>query len=304
MAQLRNIPLNALRAVEAVARLGNLRAAAQALGVTQGAISQHLRRAEELLGANLFTRGAQGLELTELGRVMSVDLSRGFALLEQAVATASAREVDALTVSVAPVLASKWLVWRMNDFAQAHPELRLRIEATMDLVSPRLGGADVAIRVGRGGWAGVATRKLADQVAFPVCSPALAANVTSVQALHELPVLRDINSPDFWPDWWRLNGGEGDPPSRPGPSYSDAALCLDAAIAGQGVFLAWPALAGDAIARGQLVRPVDGTLRTANAYWFVTQGARLSPNIRAFADWLAVELRRSYSALDIEVGTE
>ncbi|WP_185803018.1 LysR substrate-binding domain-containing protein [Pontivivens nitratireducens] len=302
MAQLRDIPLNALRAVETVARLGTLRAAATALGVTQGAVSQHLRRAEDRLGAQLFTRGPQGLILTELGEAVVTDLSRGFALLEQAVITASRRDESALTVSVAPVFASKWLVWRMNDFAQAHPDLTLRIEASMSLISPRMGGADVAIRVGPGGWRDVYARKLADMLVFPVCSPALAERVASAEDLRALPVLHDLHAADLWPDWWREHAGGGAPPARTGPAYSDAALCLDAAIAGQGVLMAWPTLAGDALARGQLVRPVEGILSSGNAYWLITQGPRMTPDIRAFFDWVQAELGRSYAALDLDLG--
>ena len=302
MVQLRDVPLNALRAVETVARLGNLRAAADALRVTQGAVSQHLRRAEEQLGAQLFTRGPHGLTLTELGSAVAVDLSRGFALLEQAVAQASTRQANALTVSVAPVFASKWLVWRMTDFAQAHPELTLRIEASKSIVAPQMGDADVSIRVGVGGWPDVVARKLADQVVFPICSPALAARIKSVDDLRTLPVLRDLNGPSFWPEWWQAVQAQGSPPAIMGAAYSDAALCMDAAIAGQGVFLGWPTLAGDALARGQLVRPVEGALVTGNSYWLVTQGTRLTPNIKAFADWLSAELSRSYDALGIEIG--
>ena len=55
------IPLNALRAIEIVARTGALKPAADELGVTIGAVSQHIRRAEMRLGLELFERTAQGL---------------------------------------------------------------------------------------------------------------------------------------------------------------------------------------------------------------------------------------------------
>ena len=299
-----DIPLNALRAVEAVARLGSLRAAAAALQVTPGAVSQHLRRAEDGLGVALFDRTPQGLTLTATGRAMAADLGRGFALLEQAVAQASARPRDALTASVAPVFASKWLVWRMQAFARAHPELSLRIEATVELADLRRGGADVAIRVGQGGWPGVRARRLADQVLFPVCCPPMAETVRRARDLRALPVVRDINGGDPWPDWWRATGQDGPPPDRPGPLYSDGALCLDAAIAGQGLFMGWPTLAGDAIAQGRLVRPLPGTLRTGQAYWLVTAEGRLSPELRALHDWLRAELATSYAELGLDIGAD
>ena len=58
------IPLNALRAIEIVARRGALAPAAEELNVTPGAVSQHIRRAEERLGIELFERTPQGLRPT------------------------------------------------------------------------------------------------------------------------------------------------------------------------------------------------------------------------------------------------
>ncbi len=71
-------------------------------------------------------------------------------------------------------------------------------------------------------------------------------------------------------------------------------LCLDAAIAGQGVFLAWETLANDAIAMERLVAPFPDRYPTGIAYWFVTAAdAPLSPRVRAFRDWLQQELAAS-----------
>ena len=49
-------PLNALRAFEAAARHLNFRLAAEELGVTQGAVAQHVRTLEADLGIKLFDR--------------------------------------------------------------------------------------------------------------------------------------------------------------------------------------------------------------------------------------------------------
>jgi DNA-binding transcriptional LysR family regulator len=78
---------------------------------------------------------------------------------------------------------------------------------------------------------------------------------------------------------------------REGPVFSDASLCLDAAIAGQGVFLGWETLASDAIAFGRLVAPFPDRYATGIAYWFVTGlQHRLSPAAQAFRAWLKEEL--------------
>ena len=84
-----------------------------------------------------------------------------------------------------------------------------------------------------------------------------------------------------------------------GPVYSDGALGLDAAIAGQGVFMAWETLAADALARGCVVEPFPGRIATGIAYWFVTaEGVRLPPHVRRFRDWLKAELKDTAAGLN------
>ena len=57
-----NMPFASLRAFEAVFRLSNFSAAAAELGVSQSAISQHVKVLEEWLGQDLLLRGARRSE--------------------------------------------------------------------------------------------------------------------------------------------------------------------------------------------------------------------------------------------------
>src|ERR1700744_4006770 len=56
-----------LRAFHAVAEHGGVSKAAQALSLTQTAVSDHVRRLEQDYGVKLFERGPRGVETTELG---------------------------------------------------------------------------------------------------------------------------------------------------------------------------------------------------------------------------------------------
>ena len=84
MNQLRHRPLTigALRAFEAVARLGSMSAAADELAVTHGAISRHVRTLEESLGVPLLKRGVQASELTVEGLRLAEGLTTAFAVIE------------------------------------------------------------------------------------------------------------------------------------------------------------------------------------------------------------------------------
>jgi LysR family glycine cleavage system transcriptional activator len=297
MRNLNRVSLGGLRAIEAVGRLGSLRAAADEIGVTPGAISQQVQKAEAQLGCMLFERRPKGMTLTPRGHDVLRHLTSGMSELSAAVALATRHQEDTLTVSVAPVFAGKWLVWRLNRFHEAHPHMRIRVDATSAFVDPDMSDVDVCIRVGSGQWSGVKTKRLADQRAFPVCSPALAAQINSLGDLSRVPVIRDRGEMFGWNIWLKPNGLD-DAILSDGPVFSDASLCLDAAIAGQGVFLAWEALACDALRSGRLVAPFPDRYPTGFSYWYVTgRYAPASRSVRDFEAWLRSELEAS-----IEVG--
>jgi len=290
MKNLNRVHLNALRATEAVLRLGSLAAAADELGVTIGAVSQHVIRCERQLGRSLFDRSGRLLQPTSFGRQIAGPLNEGFARLDEAV-TLSRRQADMLlTISVAPVFASKWLVPRLARFSARHPELRLRLDASVALVNPDASDVDLAIRVGEGGWPEVKAEFVLPLEVFPVCAPQLAERLNEPRDLLSAPIVRDSNANISW-DLWLAPHGLSDRQLGEGDSFTDAALALDAAIAGQGVLLAWPFLAHDALSAGLLVRPFRELARTKDGYWLVTSKKRTEPRkVRDFKTWLKQEI--------------
>jgi DNA-binding transcriptional LysR family regulator len=290
MNNLNRYPPAALRALEAAGRLGGLAKAAEELGVTVGAVSQHVRKVEAQLGRRIFEREGRGVRPTAVGAPLLAGLSRGFAEISRALAGAEARPQSILTISVAPALATKWLVPRLTRFYTAHPNLRLRIDAAVQLVDLDASDIDAGLRVGKGPWPKVRAEWLAPLVLFPVCSPALAAGLARPEDLSALPIIDDHGAPGRWPLWLAAKGVP-DLPLRRGPVYSDAVLCLEAAIAGQGVAMAWPTLAVDALRAGILKSPFPEAAAGGESYWLVTSAAR-SPSIplRAFGSWLREEL--------------
>jgi LysR family transcriptional regulator, glycine cleavage system transcriptional activator len=290
MRNLSRFHLTGLRAVEAAGRLGTLRAAADELGVTIGAVSQQILKAEEQFGRPLFERLPKGLRPTPFGQDILKYLTAGFVEISAGLAFAERRRDDVLTVSVAPVFASKWLVWRLQRFHEQNPDIRIRIDADVALVDPDTSDVDVCIRVGWGNWPHVKAEKLIDQLIFPVCSPLLGKRLRTPSDLAAVPIIREPTPMFGWNAWLGPNGLD-DSILGDGPVFSDASLCLDAAVAGQGVFLAWETLAGDAMSFGRLSAPFPDRYATGIAYWFVT--SRTLPQtraVKAFHDWLKAEL--------------
>ncbi|MAS15013.1 MAG: LysR family transcriptional regulator [Nitratireductor sp.] len=292
MKHLPRVHLNGLRAVEAVGRGGSLSAAAEELGVSVGAVSQQVVKTEAQLGVAIFERTGRGIRPTALGRQFIERLGIGFQALDSAVALTRHDTDSVLTISVAPVFAAKWLVPRLARYARAHPETKLRLEASIGLVHPDSTDIDLAIRVGEGNWPDVRAEHLLPQEVFPVCAPSIAKHLKTPEDVLTAPIIRDANSNIEW-DVWLKPLGLDERDLAEGDTFTDAALCLDAAIAGQGVMLAWHTLAHDALRGGQLVAPFRERAKTRFSYWLITSQNRPEPaKVRNFKTWLRSEIER------------
>ncbi|TKT77357.1 LysR substrate-binding domain-containing protein [Aquamicrobium sp. LC103] len=293
MKELNRVHLNGLRALEAVGRLGTLQRAAEELGVSPGAVSQQIVKCEKQLGQLVFDRVGRGLVPTAFGRGFLARLSTGFRELDNAVASSRHHAEEVLTLSVAPVFASKWLVPRLARYSRLHPDIRVRLDASTNLIDPDASDVDLAIRVGDGNWPEARVEFLLPQEVFPVCAPELARQIREPRDILKLPIVRDANSTLSWNTWLKQFGLDesqlGD-----GYSFTDAALCLDAAVAGQGVMLAWQTLAHYALSVGQLVAPFPERAATGLGYWLVTSSSKREPRkVTNFKRWLKSEIEET-----------
>lgn len=283
------VPLNALHAIEIVARTGALRPAADELGVTIGAVSQHIRRAEARLGVELFERTPQGLRPTPLLDEARPLLAGGFSSLADAMRALQRPGDSVLTLTLGSVFASRWLIRRLPHFTAAYPQIEFRMVATGRLVDLARSDIDCAIRYGEGKWPDVRAEPLGCRPFSPVASPALAARIKRVSDLGKLPVIEDQSTMLTWPLWFER--AKAAPPKMTGPRYSDPALAYEAAIAGQGVLLAVDRMSEDAVRAGQLVRPFAISAENPHDYWFVTSTLRRVPRkVAQFREWLMEEL--------------
>jgi LysR family transcriptional regulator, glycine cleavage system transcriptional activator len=253
MRNLNRIPLSSLRVIEAIGRLGMLARAAEELGVTPGAVSQRLGKSEEAMGRRLFLRAPSGLAPSELCAGVLPRLTRALGELSAVVDEIDTARRCALVVSVAPIFASRWLIWRIRRSNEQWPEISVRIEPNVALIDLDASDVDVEIRVGRTPGPGADAVRLLGQLVFPVCSPALAPQIRTLDDIFALPIIRENARLYGWDAWLAASGSVAELPA--GPTYRDASLCLDAAVTGQGVFMAWETLACDALKRNVLAAP-------------------------------------------------
>ncbi len=283
------IPLNAIRAIEIVARRGALAPAAEELGVTPGAVSQHLRRAEERLGLELFERTPQGLKPTAALRQILPQLTSGFTALADAVASLKPGDEKVLTLTVGSVFASRWLIWRIAKFNKLHPEIEVRLVVTGTMIDLAHSDIDFGIRFGRGKWPGLKAELVGGSRYSPVTAPPLAKLLQSPADLAHVPLIRDTASMLPWEPWFAAAGAA--PIEQTGPRYDDPALAFDAAISEQGVLMAVDMMSADAVSDGRLVRPFATSVESDLGYWLiVAEGRREPKKVRLFREWIRAEV--------------
>ncbi|NER65798.1 LysR family transcriptional regulator [Pseudomonas sp. MAFF212427] len=287
------LPLLALRAFAETGRLGSLKAAAESLGVTPGAISQQIRLLEDRLGVTLFVRSRHGVYLTEAGARAHPGLLRGFDQIEKSLATLQALSVEkTLTISTVPSLASTWLVPRIGRFSTRHPGIEVRVEASSKLVDFKRERIDVALRHGLGSYPGLESILLMAPVLLPVASPALLAKgpaISSPLDCLQYPLLQDADRAD-WMLWLQAHGVEVDSAAQRGPSFDEDLLLLRAAATGQGIALVQDKHAQEDIESGKLVVALDKPWPSRFAYYAVTRAESLQrPEVQAFIDWVREE---------------
>ncbi|RQS65476.1 transcriptional regulator GcvA [Burkholderia sp. Bp8963] len=281
-------PLNALRAFEVSARHLNFRAAADEIGVTQGAVAQQVRHLEDALGLRLFERLPRGLALTHDGAAYFSDVQRALNAIADATDKLVKRRAT-LTISTTPSFASKWLIPRLAHFTDAHPDIDVRVIADQQLATFRHDGVDLAIRFGKPPFGkSLAARQLFPLDVCAVCSPSLRAAPASPRALAGHVLLHDAH--DLWPDFLAALPEPVDIDPHKGLRFNQTSLAIDAAVAGQGIALATDPLVERDIAAGRLCKPFDVALPLSVGFYLVYPGERRDDDTLAvMRDWLIAQ---------------
>ena len=297
---LTTLPYAALRAFESVVRLNGFSRAADELGMSQSAVSQHVRLLEDWTGHRLLIRGARASTPTDEGRRLAQAVAEGLGRIGAVCQDLRSRGAGGGTLSVSclPGFAINWLFPRLIRFDQVHPDLSVSISTDARPIAFAEGEADVAIRYGMGGYPGLHVRRLLGESLTPVCAPALLADGPPLRAPADLAhhtLLVDELKPvgGRLPNWdfWAVQSGVTLPRPARIRRFGQSNMVVQAAIEGLGVALGRDALVMDALADGRLVRPFAlPPVPSDYAFWFVCpEGALDRPAIRAFHDWLFAE---------------
>jgi LysR family glycine cleavage system transcriptional activator len=285
-------PLSALRAFEAVARLGSVRKAAAELQVDHSAVSRHVRNLEAFLGVRLLDSDSRGSVPTPEGRRYQEQAALAFDVIAQATeALRPARTRGELRIWCVPGLAVRWLMPRLKDLERLLPDREIVLRPTDQAPDLARGEADVEIRFNPRPGPGIRLEELAAPRFFPVASPAFLAGRPAVRTVADLAALPLVHeeSREQWRTWLGLAGLDPVPPLD-GPRLWYANVAIEAALMGQGVALVNRAQVGPELADGRLVELLATDVRLG-AYVFQTGAERWGEAAPAkLRRWLEAEL--------------
>ncbi|MCP5086140.1 MAG: LysR family transcriptional regulator [Rhodobacteraceae bacterium] len=282
-------PLNALRAYEAAGRHQSFSRAAEELGVNHSAISRHVRGLEDRLGVQLFRDLPRGVALTQAGARYLERVSPAFDAIADASEALADRVPGTLTLNSELMFAAKILIPHLGDFYERHPEIEIRLEGSSELVDIERYEADLAIRYFNSGVPDVSSVLVSNAAMYPYISPDLLAEpVQDPAQLLQFKLLRD-RSGDPWSRWFARVGGV-DLARVPKPKWRlRVLLSLEAAVAGQGVFLAAADIVDADVRAGRLIKCHEFGLAEGSYHLLFGAGVLRRKPARLFRDWLLDE---------------
>lgn len=292
------VSIKSIQAFEAAARLGSFALAADELAVTPSAISHQVRLLEDQIGVMLFHRVHRSVMLTDVGRQYAAEVIPAFAQLDAATRLAtSTGGTTTLTIHSTPSIATQWLMRRLSAYKEAHPEIDLRLQSSVEQIDLGRGIVDIDIRYNPGpAPAGSVMLPFPDDVIVPMCSPRLARGTKPIRRPEDLAGQTLIHGQITiigWRDWSRRNRKAKLDLTR-GPSFDRSFMAICAAADGLGVCLDSMLLAEQELRAGKLIVLFPETAISVRGHGFVTLRSKAgSPKVRAFRDWLFTELEKT-----------
>ncbi|MBS7813119.1 LysR substrate-binding domain-containing protein [Roseococcus pinisoli] len=288
-------PLSALRAFEAVARLGSVTRAGEELGRTHSAVSRQLRALQEHAGLAFLDKAGTGLRLNAHGEALRQVVAGALETLEQG----WARVLDeargpSVHVACSATFAMRWLVPHLPGFYRRHPEMKVRLSMTT-AQELRHQGADLVIAWDRRSYPARDRERairLAEVAFGPVCAPGYKASVKG-KALRCTTRIAHEHTGESWNIW---QAGSGLAVVHEAElRFPHTHLCLEAALSGLGVALVEQRIVRDDLAAGRLVAPCGFTPFADGLAAIPASEHAASPAARAFVAWIRGALAEDVS---------
>ncbi|WP_300648527.1 LysR family transcriptional regulator [Paenalcaligenes sp.] len=279
--------LNSLRVFEVAARYMSFTQAANELHVTQSAVSHRIKTLEEELGMRLFKRENSKLVLTEEGEQLLPELSNIFYQIRNVIDDVKDKsKKQPLYIVLRPYFAQSWLLPRLPDFWERHPEIDLHLIHSIHAPAFNSSNYDLAIQWTNAPAEDSVAIQLLDGSLTACCSPHLIGDkVLNTNDLYDY-VLLDEETPVNWNRWLKQAGLASDSFSKR-LSIDDTNVRIQAAIDGAGFMLTCLSLLDQSKKNNKLVAPFsDIKLYNYNYYLVYPKSNILKKQAKVFIDWI------------------
>jgi LysR family transcriptional regulator, glycine cleavage system transcriptional activator len=283
--------LDLVKGFVAVARRQSITQAADELCITQSAMSKQVRTLEGVLGVRLLHRGFRQVTLTDEGRLLFDAADGAIAQLQEAMAQFGARRMRPVTITTSTGVAALWLLPRLGDFQQRHPEIDVRLAATMAVLDLETEGIDLALRYCSERQAPRGATLLFGDTIAPVAHPAYPVAALDTQQALARCTLIEFDTPGrpwlHWADWLAARGWTTAQAGRV-LRFNQYEQAIQAAASGQGVALGRLELVGLLLQEGRLhVLPTAGPeARSEYAHWLVQAAGEPRPEVAQVGAWI------------------
>ena len=125
-----SVKLELYRVFKEVAEVGNITAAAQALYISQSAVSQSIKQLERDLQTRLFARNSRGVTLTAEGQMLYEYVRSAMGLLEtgeEKLSQTRELQMGQLTIGASDTVTSQFLLPYLDAFHKRHPAIHIQI---------------------------------------------------------------------------------------------------------------------------------------------------------------------------------
>lgn len=283
-------PFAAMKAFHVAARSGRLKDAAERLSLTEPAISHQIRRLEAFFGRRMFHRHPGGVHLTADGEQFFRALDPAFKQMVDAIEMmAGPKDVATVALTLPPSFAVLWLIPRLAAFEAAHPNLRLSLMTTTQLVDLRRERIDLSVRYGRGNWRDLDATLLTDERVDLVARPDIVAAEHGKPLAEVVATHRLITAAYYGNEWQDWLAARGFPAPQPGQllTFDTYEQSLAAASEGLGLLLGRMPLMGRFIADGKLTAfDTEGDASEAGFYLCTPKDTAPTMPTRTVMEWL------------------
>jgi len=293
-------PLKSLQFFLAAGQSKNFKQAAEQLNVTQAAVSQQIRALEENLQSTLFERTNRQTMLTEKGRALLPFVQRAFDELTAGVQSLTGdQNPHILHISTVHSFTSLWLIPQLQEFQKLHPEIMVQLAPSSELIDFKQSPIDLAIRMGRGGYADLAQKKIYDDTLSFVASPTLIADIDKniPEQVFSLPWIEDTSSGiqerfQEYCDSVNINVDSLIPIMK----TNDALPLIDSAVQGRGFLLVNTSLVIEHLRSGRLVKLLNYASQSPYSLYLVAPQQHFTWNkVKLFENWLVPKLLTSFA---------